>query len=84
MGYFDLYGNSYATRREALNAEEAQCAAIDADIANRKVRELEKKIDNMSHPNPLEFELSHIWSYINALEERIKYLESITKHLNLG
>ena len=47
---YDLYGNYYKSALDAENAETAQCAAIDADIANRKVVELEKKIQQMSFP----------------------------------
>jgi hypothetical protein len=49
MGHYDLYGNSYPTRREALNAETAQCAAIDADIAYREIEQLRKQNPWIGH-----------------------------------
>ena len=35
---YDLYGNSYPTEREAMNAEYAQMAQIEAGIASRDAR----------------------------------------------
>lgn len=34
---YDLYGNSYPSEREAMNAEYAQMASIDAAIALRAI-----------------------------------------------
>ncbi len=47
MGGFDLYGNYYQRSIDAENAEMAQCAAIDADIARRHQRELEDRISDL-------------------------------------
>lgn len=73
---YDLYGQFYASERDAINAEMAQCAAIDADIANRKVEELEKQLYNQRQPTQQEYEISHLWSMINELKERIEKLEN--------
>ncbi len=67
---YDLYGNHYASRRDAENAEMAQMAAIDADIA---YREMERMKDRQQS------EENNIWQYIHMLEERIERLESQTK-----
>ena len=36
---YDLYGTYYARRIDAENAEMAQCAAIDLDIAKQEMKE---------------------------------------------
>lgn len=46
-GGFDLYGNYYPREIDAINAEMAQCAEIDARIANQKLREMEAKMRAM-------------------------------------
>lgn len=38
-GGFDIYGNYYASERDAMNAESAQMAAISADLAYREQHE---------------------------------------------
>jgi hypothetical protein len=75
MGYHDLYGNSYATRREALNAETAQCAAIDADIAYREIEQLKLQMSYMQQPTQLDEELNRLHQRISHLEERLERLE---------
>ena len=67
---YDLYGQYYASARDAENAEMAQCAAIDANLA---YREMDKMRQQMQQPSN---EIAEIWLYINQLEERIKFLES--------
>lgn len=69
---YDLYGTYYASRRDAENAETAQCAAIDADLAYRKAQSLREHQQLEEH---------NIWQYINMLEERISQLEVITRNL---
>lgn len=69
---YDLYGTYYASRRDAENAEMAQVAQIDADIAMRKVDELERQLHYQQHqPSQFEYET----------ELRLKYLERIVKEL---
>lgn len=72
---YDLYGNHYTSRRDALNAEMAQCAEIDARIANQKVHELEKKLYNQNYDEKLHYDLEMLSQYCSHLEERIKSLE---------
>ncbi len=72
MGNYDLYGNSYATRQEALNAEMAQCAEIDSRHTQREMRDMEQSSQRR------EYELHQ---HISMLEQRIELLEKITKHL---
>jgi type IV secretory pathway VirD2 relaxase len=63
---FDLYGNSYASEREAMNAEYAQMAEIDASIALRDLRELELQM-----PDPF-----YEQQWRESIEHRISALES--------
>jgi hypothetical protein len=76
---YDLYGQYYPSRRDAENAEMAQCAAIDADLATRRIESLERKLHEQSQPTEPEYEINELWKYIRALEERITNLESKTK-----
>jgi len=64
MGGYDLYGNYYLSRRDALNAEDAQCAAIDARIAMKKIDEYREIIEDLRMENI-------------HLKERIKELEGM-------
>jgi hypothetical protein len=64
---YDLYGNYYARRIDAENAEMAQCAAIDYDIAQQ---EMKKQYERQ------QLEEYNIWQYIHMLEERITNLEA--------
>ena len=68
---YDLYGQYYASARDAENAEMAQCAAIDANLA---YREMDKMRQQMQQPND---EIGHIWQYIQNLEERLAELERL-------
>jgi len=66
MGGYDLYGNYYSREIDALNAEMAQCASIDAGIAERnRQRDMERQ---QEHEYDLECR-------IHLLEERIGRLE---------
>jgi len=63
---YDLYGTYYASERDALNAEMAQCAAIDAGIAERNAREaMEIAQANQRHDEE--------WKA--QIEERLFFLE---------
>jgi hypothetical protein len=64
---YDLYGTYYASRIDAENAELAQMAAIDADIAARKQREEAERAQREEY---------NLWQYIHMLEERIANLEA--------
>lgn len=75
MGGYDLYGRYYANSNDAINAEMAQCAAIDADIAMREVDKMKRQMQHSQHPDPLSDEFSSIWEYIKNLEDRIAELE---------
>lgn len=70
---YDLYGTYYASARDAENAEMAQCAAIDADIAMREVNKVRQQIEYSQQ--------NDIWQYVQHLEERIAALELKNKHL---
>lgn len=68
MGHYDLYGNSYSTAREALNAETAQCNEIDNYILRQQ---MEASQDNRQREN------HELWQRISMLEDRITSLEQI-------
>lgn len=68
-GGYDLYGNYYPNLNDAMNAEMAQCNEIDNRINQRKIKELESKLQQ---PNYEEWVL---WQKIEELELRIKQLE---------
>jgi len=72
---YDLYGQYYASSRDAENAEMAQCAAIDADIANRKVAKLEKILYEQQQPTQQDYEFQELNEYVKSLEKRIELLE---------
>lgn len=77
---YDLYGTYYASARDAENAEMAQCAAIDADIANRKVAQLERQLQNRQYEQtPAEYEVARL---ADRLERLIAILNS--KGINLS
>lgn len=42
---YDLYGTFYASERDAINAEHAQMAEIDAAIALRQLHQLRESFD---------------------------------------
>lgn len=76
--YYDLYGRGYPNRRDAENAEMAQCAAIDADLAYRKIEELERQINSQQQqPTEQEFEINMLYYKIESLEDRITKLETL-------
>jgi uncharacterized protein with PIN domain len=73
MGGYDLNGRWYAKEADAINAETAQMAEIDARIALTKVQNLERKS---------RYEESSILSKIRDLENRLTELEALFQHLN--
>ncbi len=86
MRHYDLYGNSYGTAQEALNAEMAQCAEIDARIADEKIQRLEdEQMRQYEADQQREYErdqkIDYLMSRIEELEKRIEKLESPEKIL---
>lgn len=74
---YDLYGNYYASARDAENAEMAQCAAIDADLAYRNQKKLEQKhIDAQLREYEMCQKIDYLIGKIEDLEKRISELES--------
>ena len=43
MGFYDLYGRGYKTRRDAEIAEDTQCALIDAEISSRNIQDIQQQ-----------------------------------------
>jgi len=74
-GGYDLYGRYYPNIEDAINAEMAQCAAIDADYTRRELDELRQDMQQ-PHPSPLNDEFMKLWDYVRDLEQRVKQLES--------
>lgn len=68
MGGYDLYGNFYPREIDAINAEMAQCASIDAGIAERN------RISDFERQQQHEYELMQ---RIECLENRIERIEQI-------
>ena len=68
-GGYDLYGNYYPNLNDAMNAEMAQCNEIDNRINQRKIEELESKLQQPSYDEWI------LWQKIEELELRIKQLE---------
>jgi len=79
MGGYDLYGRYYPNINDAINAETAQCAAIDADIAMREVEKMKKGLE---HPNRLDDSFRELWEYVNMLQDRIISLEERLNNQN--
>lgn len=76
MGGYDLYGRYYSDMNDAINAEMAQCAAIDADIASRKVADLGKRFYQQQEPTQQDYDFFELKEYVKSLEQRIELLES--------
>lgn len=72
MGHYDLHGNSYSTRQEALNAETAQCAEIDSYHIRKEMHQHEQQMQRSEQ---------HLYELIQHLEQRIEQLEKITESL---
>ncbi len=78
MGGYDLHGRYYPNINDAINAEMAQCAAIDADIAMREVNKMKEYMQTTSDQAYYD-----AIEYCKLLERRIEQLEKITEHLRL-
>lgn len=74
MGHYDLYGNSYSSRTEALNAEMTQCNEIDNRLLRQEIDKLKYQQPQQQEPD---FEIYHMQQHINSLEERIQKLERL-------
>lgn len=75
---YDLYGNYYASARDAENAEMAQCAEIDARLAYQKAEKLEKQMYQQQYQQDYEMQqkVDFLMSKVEELENRIKSLEN--------
>jgi hypothetical protein len=74
---YDLYGTYYASARDAENAEMAQCAAIDADLAYRNSQKLEQKyIDAQLREYEMCQKIDYLMDKVEDLEKRISELAS--------
>lgn len=67
---YDLYGTYYKSEIDAINAEMAQCAQIDARLAYNKVGEENNNLQVQQQY--IEF----LMGKVEELEERIKVLEA--------
>lgn len=77
MGGYDLYGNYYPREIDALNAEMAQCAGIDAGISERNrisdfERQQQHEYDLMQRIEYLENRLERVEQIINGVKKEIK------------
>jgi uncharacterized protein YlxW (UPF0749 family) len=77
MGSYDLYGNYYQNSRDAMNAEMAQCASIDAGIAERETRQQQTELNALQNDN------YYLGQKVTELEEKIKKLEIALENLKL-
>jgi hypothetical protein len=68
---YDLYGQYYQSKREAINAELAQMAEIDNHYNRQRIQKLEQREQQRENPE--------IWQYIQMLEDRITALENQLK-----
>lgn len=82
-GGFDLYGQYYPSRRDAENAELAQCAEIDARLAYKKIDELEKRLQyQQPEPSSNEDQIHYLWEKIKELEAKIDTINQQLSDLN--
>lgn len=63
MGGYDLNGRYYDNEADALNAEMAQCAAIDTGIQGKKNKDIEFSIDALD-------------TRLTILEQKIEEMQS--------
>ncbi len=75
---YDLYGNYYASERDAINAEMAQCAEIDARLAYEKAEKLERESYLKQQYNDYELQQK-----IDFLIEKVEMLEKEVERLKL-
>lgn len=73
---YDLYGNHYASRRDAENAELAQMAEIDSRLAYDQVQLLQRQVEQMQQPTQEDDLVNQLLVRINSLEARIEKLEA--------
>ena len=75
---YDLYGQYYASERDAINAEMAQCAEIDARLAYEKAQKLEQKMneDRMIADYEMKHKIDYLIYKVEELENRIIELET--------
>jgi polyhydroxyalkanoate synthesis regulator phasin len=82
---YDLYGQYYASERDAINAEMAQCAEIDARLSYEKAQKLERELHERQMYADYESsqKIDYLMSKIEELEKRIAELESGTNRVVL-
>lgn len=74
---YDLYGTYYASARDAENAEMAQRAEIDANLAYISSQKLEQKhIDSQLREHEMCQKIDYLMYKIQELENRIVEFES--------
>lgn len=79
MGGYDLHGRYYAKTEDALNAEMAQCAEIDARIALSEVNKMKRNLNHESQrlrDYEVEQKIDFLMHKVEELENRIKQLET--------
>ena len=74
---YDLYGQHYASRRDAENAEMAQCAAIEASIAYSEIENIKRQMQYQQDPRQQEQDFYYMQQHIQSLEERVQKLEEL-------
>ena len=85
MGHYDLYGNSYRTATEAMNAEMAQCAEIDARLADERISKLESQQRNEYQSEQwIEYErdqkIDYLMGEVEYLRKKVDELEKRVGH----
>lgn len=82
MGGYDLYGRYYPNSNDAINAEMAQCAQIDADILRREIDQLKLSKHNesemeyyaeMERQHNEEMRIQSIENRLSLIEKRLNY-----------
>lgn len=77
-GGYDLYGTYYPNLNDAMNAEMSQCNEIDNRFNQKKINELERRLQQQQpeqpHPSNDE-EIHYLWEKIKELETRFSALE---------
>jgi hypothetical protein len=69
MGAFDLYGQYYENSRDAHNAEDAQCAAIDARLATERADQSESYLYSLLEGQ--HWEIVQLTERVAALEAKL-------------
>lgn len=74
---YDLYGNYYARERDAIAAETAQMAEIDAARAVRKADEAMQRLRDMQYQEHYEQQWKdEVWDRVEMLMKRVDELEA--------